>query len=55
GSATWGNLKELSDHYFSISPKDLTTSFNTMTDLEAVKMLIDKSQSETKPEKENLK
>jgi hypothetical protein len=26
-----------------------------MTDLEAVKMLIDKSQSETKPEKENLK
>lgn len=55
GSATWGNLKELSDHYFSISPKDLTTSFNTMTDLEAVKMLIDKSQSETKPEKEDLK
>ncbi len=41
GSATWGNLKELSDHYFSINAKDLTTAFNKSTKAEILKSLVD--------------
>ena len=45
GSATWGNLKELSDHYFSINTKDLTTAFNKSTKVEILKSLVDREKS----------
>ena len=45
GSATWGDLKELSDHYFSINAKDLTTAFNKSTKAEILKSLVDREKS----------
>ncbi|KAL3946971.1 conjugal transfer protein [Lentilactobacillus hilgardii] len=45
GSATWGDLKELSDHYFSINAKDLTTAFNNTTQAEILKSLVDREKS----------
>ena len=45
GSATWGDLKELSDHYFSITAKDLTTAFNKSTKAEILKSLLDREKS----------
>ncbi len=45
GSATWGNLKELSDHYFSINTKDLTTGFNNSTKAAVLKSLVDREKS----------
>ncbi|OEY83864.1 conjugal transfer protein [Oenococcus kitaharae] len=45
GSATWGNLKELSAHYFSISDKDLTTAFNNSTKAEILQSLVDREKS----------
>ncbi|MCE2310969.1 conjugal transfer protein, partial [Streptococcus thermophilus] len=48
GSATWGNLKELSDHYFSINAKDLTTAFNRSTTTEILEALTkQETQSKT--------
>lgn len=48
GSATWGNLKELSDHYFSINAKDLTTAFNRSTTIEILEALTkQETQSKT--------
>lgn len=45
GSATWGDLKELNDHYFSINTKDLTTAFNNSTQAEILKSLVDREKS----------
>ena len=45
GSATWGDLKELNDHYFSINAKDLTTAFNNSTQAEILKSLVDREKS----------
>ncbi|MCA1343777.1 conjugal transfer protein [Lactiplantibacillus pentosus] len=45
GSATWGDLKELSDHYFSINTKDLTTGFNNSTKAAVLKSLVDREKS----------
>ncbi|MDT6981768.1 conjugal transfer protein [Levilactobacillus zymae] len=48
GSATWGNLKDLSDHYFSINAKDLTTAFNRSTTTEILEALTkQETQSKT--------
>ncbi|EHN59009.1 hypothetical protein [Oenococcus kitaharae] len=45
GSATWGDLKELSDHYFSLNTKDLTTAFNNHTQAAVLKSLVDREKS----------
>ncbi|MCT4469189.1 conjugal transfer protein, partial [Lactiplantibacillus plantarum] len=50
GSATWGNLKELSDHYFSITAKDLTTAFNRSTTTEILEALT-KQETQSKTDK----
>lgn len=50
GSATWGNLKELSDHYFSINAKDLTTAFNRSTTTEILEALT-KQETQSKTDK----
>lgn len=48
GSATWGDLKELSDHYFSINTKDLTTAFNKSIATEILEALTQQEvQSKT--------
>lgn len=48
GSATWGNLKELSDHYFSINTKDLKTAFNNSIATEILEALTQQEvQSKT--------
>ena len=48
GSATWGDLKELSNHYFSINAKDLTTAFNKSIATEILEALIQQEvQSKT--------
>lgn len=48
GSATWGNLKELNDHYFSINAKDLTTAFNKSIATEILEALTQQEvQSKT--------
>ena len=48
GSATWGDLKELSDHYFSINAKDLTTAFNKSIATEILEALTQQEvQSKT--------
>ena len=38
-------LKELSDHYFSINAKDLTTAFNKSTKAEILKSLVNREKS----------
>lgn len=40
-----GEFKELSDHYFSINAKDLTTAFNKSTKAEILKSLVDREKS----------
>lgn len=40
GSATWGDLKELSEHYFSLTSKDLTAAFNKSTQADILKSLL---------------
>lgn len=48
GSATWGNLKELSDHYFSINTKDLKPAFNNSIATEILEALTQQEvQSKT--------
>lgn len=48
GSATWGDLKELSDHYFSINTKDLKTAFNNSIATEILEALTQQEvQSKT--------
>lgn len=48
GSATWGDLKGLSDHYFSINTKDLKTAFNNSIATEILEALTQQEvQSKT--------
>ena len=48
GSATWGNLKELSEHFFSINAKDLKTAFNNSIATEILEALTQQEvQSKT--------
>ncbi|MBU7510982.1 conjugal transfer protein [Lactiplantibacillus pentosus] len=48
GSATWGDLKELSDHYFTINTKDLKTAFNNSIATEILEALTQQEvQSKT--------
>lgn len=50
GSATWGNLKDLMEHFFRISQKDLTRNFNQTTDTNVLNSLIER-ESKSKADK----
>lgn len=41
GSVIWGDLKELSDYYFSINVKDFIIVFNKSIKVEVFKLLVD--------------
>lgn len=42
GSATWGNIRELLSQYFSITPKNLSDSFNKSLNTDTIKKLQEK-------------
>lgn len=44
GSATWGNIRDLLSQYFSITPKNLSDSFNKSLNADTIKSLQEKGE-----------
>ncbi|KGI00298.1 hypothetical protein [Oenococcus oeni] len=42
GSATWGDIKDLMEHFFRINEKDLTRNFNQETNADVLNSLIER-------------